>query len=59
LYSEPGRRTGGNRYIVGAVPDMSPADWQHHYGSVFPFFQQANAANDPDGILTPGQHIFG
>jgi FAD/FMN-containing dehydrogenase len=50
---------GGNRYIIGAVPNMSPADWQHHYGAVFPFFQQAKAANDPDGILTPGQHIFG
>jgi cytokinin dehydrogenase len=50
---------GGNRYIIGAVPDMTPADWQHQYGAVFPFFQQAKAANDPDGILTPGQHIFG
>jgi len=50
---------GGNRYIIGAVPGMSAADWQHHYGAVFPFFQQAKAANDPDGILTPGQHIFG
>jgi FAD/FMN-containing dehydrogenase len=38
---------------------MTPADWQHHYGAVFPFFQQAKAANDPDRILTPGQHIFG
>jgi len=26
---------------------------------VFPFFQRAKAANDPDRILTPGQHIFG
>jgi len=26
---------------------------------VFPFFQQAKAAHDPDRILTPGQHIFG
>jgi cytokinin dehydrogenase len=50
---------GGNRYIIGAVPNMTPADWQHHYGAVFPFFQRAKAANDPDRILTPGQHIFG
>lgn len=50
---------GGYRYIIGAVPDMTPADWQHHYGAVFPFFRRAKAANDPDGILTPGQHIFG
>jgi cytokinin dehydrogenase len=50
---------GGYRYIIGAIPDMTPADWQHHYGAVFPFFQQAKAAHDPDRILTPGQHIFG
>jgi FAD/FMN-containing dehydrogenase len=50
---------GGNRYIIGAVPNMSAADWQRHYGAVLPFFQQAKAAHDPNGILTPGQHIFG
>ena len=38
---------------------MSPADWQAHYGSVFPTFQQARSQLDPDGVLTPGQHIFG
>ncbi len=27
---------GGKRYIIGAIPDMSPADWQAHYGAVFP-----------------------
>ena len=45
---------GGNRYIIGAVPNMTPADWQHHYGAVFPFFQRAKAANDPDRILDAG-----
>jgi FAD/FMN-containing dehydrogenase len=49
---------GGKRYIIGAVPNMSPADWQAHYGSVFPAFQQARSQLDPDGVLTPGQHIF-
>jgi cytokinin dehydrogenase len=50
---------GGTRYIIGAVPNMTPADWQRHYGPVFPAFQAAKARFDPDGVLTPGQHIFG
>jgi FAD/FMN-containing dehydrogenase len=49
---------GGKRYIIGAVPNMSPADWQAHYGAVFPAFRQAKSANDPDRVLTPGQGIF-
>jgi FAD/FMN-containing dehydrogenase len=49
---------GGKRYIIGAVPDMSPSDWQAHYGPVFPAFQRARTALDPDGVLTPGQGIF-
>jgi FAD/FMN-containing dehydrogenase len=50
---------GGKRYIIGAVPNMTPADWQRHYGPVFPTFQAAKAAFDPGRVLTPGQHIFG
>ncbi len=49
---------GGKRYIIGAVPNMSAADWQAHYGAVFPSFQQAKSLNDPDRVLTPGQGIF-
>ncbi len=50
---------GGNRYIIGAVPDMTPADWQAPLRGRAPVLPKAKAANDPDGILTPGQHIFG
>jgi cytokinin dehydrogenase len=49
---------GGKRYIIGAVPSITPADWRRHYGDVFPFFRDAKRRFDPDGILTPGQHIF-
>jgi len=50
---------GGKRYIIGAVPDMSPGDWRRHYGRVFPFFRLLKRIEDPDRVLTPGQHIFG
>ena len=49
---------GGKRYLIGSVPNMTPDDWRRHYGPLFPAFQAAKARFDPDGILTPGQHIF-
>jgi FAD/FMN-containing dehydrogenase len=50
---------GGKRYIIGAVPDMSPADWRRHYGRLWPHFAALKHLFDPDGVLTPGQGIFG
>lgn len=49
---------GGKRYIIGAIPGITPDDWRRHYGDVFRFFRDAKLRFDPDGILTPGQHIF-
>lgn len=49
---------GGKRYIIGAVPDMTSRDWRRHYGALWPVFRAAKERYDPDGILTPGQHIF-
>ncbi|HET6950640.1 MAG TPA: FAD-binding protein [Acidimicrobiales bacterium] len=49
---------GGKRYIIGAVPDMSAADWRAHYGGLWHDFAEAKGRFDPDGVLTPGQGIF-
>ena len=49
---------GGKRYIIGAIPGITPDDWRRHYGRVFRFFRDAKRTFDPDGVLTPGQHIF-
>lgn len=49
---------GGKRYLIGAIPDMGPRDWQRHYGDRWPTVTRLKGRYDPDGILTPGQHIF-
>jgi cytokinin dehydrogenase len=49
---------GGKRYIIGAIPAMTRADWRRHYGREFYAFKCAKAALDPDRVLTPGQGIF-
>lgn len=48
---------GGKRYPIGAV-DITPADWQVHFGAQWNDFVAAKAAYDPDNILTPGHNIF-
>jgi hypothetical protein len=49
---------GGKRYIIGAVPDMTEADWRAHYGRAWRAFADAKRQADPSNILTPGQGIF-
>ncbi len=51
------RDLGGNRYVIGAIPFTS-ADWQLHYGPVWPLVVAAKNKYDPDRVLTPGQGIF-
>ncbi|MEU3573318.1 FAD-binding protein [Kitasatospora sp. NPDC036755] len=48
---------GGKRYLIGAVPGMTRADWQRHYGALWGRVVAAKRRWDPAGILTPGQGI--
>jgi cytokinin dehydrogenase len=50
---------GGKRYLIGAIPDMRPTDWQRHYGDRWSTVTRLKRRYDPGGVLTPGQHIFG
>ncbi|MER7757921.1 FAD-binding protein [Kitasatospora sp. NPDC097643] len=50
---------GAKRYMVGAIPQMTAADWQRHYGARWSSFAAAKRQFDPAYTLTPGQHIFG
>lgn len=50
---------GGKRYMVGAIPDMTQADWENHFGDEWLNFRSAKRRYDPFTILTPGQGIFG
>ncbi len=48
---------GGFSYPIDSVP-KTLADWQAHYGPLWPAFALAKRVYDPDEILTPGQGIF-
>ncbi|MEU8925808.1 FAD-binding protein [Kitasatospora sp. NPDC048545] len=48
---------GGKRYLIGAVPGMTGADWRRHYGGLWERVARAKRRFDPAGILTPGQGI--
>lgn len=48
---------GGKRYLIGAIPGMTPADWRRHYGAQWKAATAAKHRYDPAGILTPGQGI--
>lgn len=50
---------GGKRYLVGAIPDMTTADWKRHFGGQYATLAQAKRRYDPSNILTPGQGFFG
>ncbi|WP_327232790.1 FAD-binding protein [Streptomyces sp. NBC_01317] len=50
---------GAKRYLVGAVPRMTEADWKKHFGNRYAEFCSAKRRYDPAGILTPGQGFFG
>lgn len=49
---------GGKRYLVGAVPGMTPSQWSKHFGPLYPALAAAKKIWDPAGILTPGQGFF-
>ncbi|MFJ5118110.1 FAD-binding protein [Kitasatospora sp. NPDC088548] len=48
---------GGKRYLIGAIPGMTGADWGRHYGARWSSVVAAKRRFDPAGILTPGQGI--
>ncbi|MER5891049.1 FAD-binding protein [Streptomyces sp. NPDC001941] len=50
---------GAKRYLVGAIPGMTPAQWKTHFGSRWDAFNNAKHKYDPANILTPGQGFFG
>lgn len=54
---ESARDLGGKRYAIGSVP-FSFTDWAEHFGERFAAFAALKARFDPNGVLTPGQHIF-
>lgn len=49
---------GGNAYPVNALP-MSPKDWQGHFGEAWDTLATAKERYDPQGVLAPGQGVFG
>ncbi|MDG4861433.1 FAD-binding protein [Streptomyces sp. T-3] len=49
---------GAKRYLVGAIPNMTQADWKKHFGSRWDAFAAAKKRYDPANILTPGQGFF-
>ncbi|MFI2613174.1 FAD-binding protein [Kitasatospora sp. NPDC018619] len=49
---------GAKRYLVGAIPHMTPTDWQHHYGPHYTTLTNAKNTYDPTHTLTPGHNIF-
>ncbi|MEU0283737.1 MULTISPECIES: FAD-binding protein [unclassified Streptomyces] len=50
---------GAKRYLVGAIPRMTPADWKRHFGNRYSDLCNAKRRYDPADILTPGQGFFG
>lgn len=54
---ERARGLGGTLYPISAL-EMSPSDWQVHFGRWYPAFAAAKARFDPGHVLTPGQGIF-
>ncbi|MEV4683615.1 FAD-binding protein [Streptomyces kurssanovii] len=50
---------GAKRYLVGAIPRMTTADWKTHFGYRWEEFYKAKRRYDPANILTPGQGFFG
>lgn len=52
------RAAGGTQYPVGSIP-MRQEDWRRHFGRAWRPLAAARRRYDPDGVLTPGQGIFG
>lgn len=49
---------GAKRYLVGAVPNMTQADWRTHFGNRWTGFVNAKKKFDPANLFTPGQGFF-
>jgi FAD/FMN-containing dehydrogenase len=49
---------GGTRYVIGAIADFTPRDWQRHFGPMWEFLARAKRRYDPDNVLTPGWGMF-
>ncbi|MFE9538459.1 FAD-binding protein [Streptomyces sp. NPDC006691] len=49
---------GAKRYLVGAIPNMTQADWKAHFGDRWTGFRAAKAKYDPKNLFTPGQGFF-
>ncbi|MCK8677556.1 FAD-binding protein [Streptomyces lichenis] len=58
LYARTRDEYGGTLYPIGSVP-MTARDWRAHFGDVWPKLRAAKRRYDPDGVLTPGQGVFG
>lgn len=54
---EDGRDLGAKRYAIGSL-EVTPADWEEHFGSKWCDFVEAKCDYDADNTLTPGQNIF-
>lgn len=48
---------GGIRYPIGQL-DFGRADWEHHYGEMWPEFARRKRRYDPANVMTPGAGIF-
>jgi FAD/FMN-containing dehydrogenase len=55
---EANRALGGTSYVISSVP-MSRADWQQHYGPVWPLLTRVKATYDPRNVLGAGVSVFG
>jgi FAD/FMN-containing dehydrogenase len=51
------RAAGGVLYPVSGFP-LAPADWQEHFGDLWPAVRSAKQRFDPRQLLTPGQGLF-
>jgi cytokinin dehydrogenase len=51
------RALGGTHYPFAAL-ELSPGDWQKHYGSAWPALVRAKRRYDPDGVLASGPNLF-
>src|SRR5918996_6642747 len=52
----PGRRRS-TLYPFAAL-ELSPVDWQQHYGPIWPALARAKRRYDPDGVLASGPDVF-
>jgi FAD/FMN-containing dehydrogenase len=49
---------GGKRYVIGAIPGLTPDHWKRHFGASWDFLVAAKRRYDPDRVLSPGWGFF-